>query len=313
MTDQISKNILATICYYDCLNYPLTSFEIWRYLIEADYCNIAENDSGIASLAEVVECLEDKKFQETVGFERGFYFIKGRQDLVDKRLRGNKTAILKMQKMKKFIWFLRFAPFVKMIGVTGRLAMKTATSGSDWDLLVVLRGGRIWTGRTFFTLAAHILGKRRYGKKIRNRFCLNYFVTDKTLEITNKDLFSANEYFFMFPIFDSGNIFEKFQAENIWIKKFHPNYYLAKSENYMTIRDGWLSARVRAVLELLLDWQWLEEFLAKVEKKKISSNPKTARKGSYIEASDRALIFLPKPQGPKIFERFKKNLSKVDL
>jgi hypothetical protein len=313
MTDQISKNILATICYYDCLNYPLTSFETWKYLIQADYCNINEGDSDIVSLAEVVAYLENEELRRLVDFDRGFYFLRGRNEIVDRRLRGNKTAILKTKKMRKFIWFLRFVPFVRMIGVTGRLAMKTAQSQSDWDLLVVLRGGRIWTGRTFFTVATHILGKRRYGKKIRNRFCLNYFVTDKTLEITNKDLFSANEYFFMFPIFDSGNIFEKFQNANMWIKKFHPNYYLVKKDNYMIMKDGWLSSGMRKILEKIFDWNWLEKFLADTERKKIMNNPKTGQEGSLIEASDRALVFLPQPQGPKIFERFKKNLSKVNL
>ncbi|MCK9378941.1 MAG: hypothetical protein M0P97_02240, partial [Candidatus Moranbacteria bacterium] len=301
MKNQVSRNILATLCYYDCLNYPLTSFEIWKYLIHADYCNIGDDASDSISLAEIVEQAEDEELRRVVDLDRGFYFLKGRKGLVDRRLRGNKTAILKTKKMRKFIWFLRFVPFVRMIGVTGRLAMKTAQSKSDWDLLVVLRSGRIWTGRTFFTIASHLMGKRRYGKKIKDRLCLNYFITEKTLEITNKDLFSANEYFFMFPVFDSGSIFEKFQSENSWIKRFHPNYYLARAENYMIIKDGWLSSRVRWVLEKAFNWNWLEEFLEKIEKKKIMNNPKTREKGSLIEASGGALIFLPQPQGPKIF------------
>jgi hypothetical protein len=77
--------------------------------------------------------------------------------------------------------------------------MKHGERGSDWDMFVVLRAGRMFLGRTILTGFLHLIGKRRHGKWVSNRACLNYFVTDDSLEIGTKDLFSAHEYRFSYP------------------------------------------------------------------------------------------------------------------
>jgi hypothetical protein len=50
------------------------------------------------------------------------------------------------------------------------------------------------------------------------------------------------------------------------------------------------------------------EKLKKWQIEKIQQNPNTHLSGSYIEATDEALVFLPKPRGPKVFTEFKKRL-----
>jgi hypothetical protein len=187
--------------------------------------------------------------------------------------------------------------------------MKNAERPSDWDLLVVLEKGKIWTGRTLITTAAQLMGKRRYGGKVKDRICLNYFVTTETLEIRSKDLFSANEYYFLFPLFDSGSYYNKFQIKNSWIRDFKPNYQLSEVISPRTFEDTKISRLIRTFGEKILNFDFLENYLRKWEKEKIERNPKTRKEGSFIESSDEALIFLPEPQGPRIFEEFKKKLG----
>lgn len=303
MDNDLKRNILNTICYYDVLNYPLTLFEIWKHLLSAG--EMSEEEKSKITLKNILLTLKETNLSRFVRNENGLYFLKGRNDLVKERVKRNKISALKLKKMRGIIGFLRICPFVRMILVTGKLAMKNAHPKSDWDVLVVLKGGRIWIGRTFITMFAHILGKRRHHDKIRNRVCFNYFIATNSMEIRNKDLYSASEYFFCFPFFDAKNYFQRFQLRNHWIRKYKPNYYLAAKENFLLSRDNRITKLFRVLLENLLDHEFLEKYLEKIETEKIQRNPKTSNKDSLISADRNALIFLPHPQGPKVFENFK--------
>lgn len=311
MSEQLSKHILATIIYYDGLDYPLTAFEIWKYLIRTDYYD--QNQIFIHTpLVEVIKILDSQELSEYIRNLNGFYFLKGRQELVFQRINRAKISAGKLKKLRKLASLIRSVPYVKMIGVTGRLAMKNANLKSDWDLFIVIKHGKIWTGRTLVTLLLHLIGKRRYGRKITDRACLNFFVTDESLEVMTKDLYSANEYMFLFPIFGA-DTFVRFQIKNHWIKGMKPHYELDEMPSIKTLVDGFWSRNIRKIGERIFDSKWIESWLRNFEKKRIMRNPKTHQEGSLVYAGDDALVFLPSPHGPKIFEKFKEKLSGLSL
>ncbi|QQS21342.1 MAG: hypothetical protein IPL87_02395 [Candidatus Moraniibacteriota bacterium] len=198
-----------------------------------------------------------------------------------------------------------------MAGLTGSLSMKNPERESDWDFFVVLEAGHIWTGRAFATLVLHLLGMRRHGKKIRNRACLNFWVTTDSLEIRLKDIFSSNEYMFLIPLFDDG-VFDQFQSANRWMKRFRPNFAPAFLPHRSRVRDTTLTQKIRGLGETVLSSRRLEAFLRKIQHNKIARNPKTALSEGIIEANDARLVFLPKPRGPKVFEAFRRRLSEVE-
>lgn len=311
MSTKLDKNILATIIYYDGLNYPLSAFEIWKHLLRTDYY-LQNNEPVSISLSEVLVHLQDNELSRFVEHLNGFYFLKGRSDLVANRIANNKISKSKIARLEKITWWLRFVPFVRMVGITGALAMKNAKAQSDLDLLVVLKYRRIWTGRTLVTGFLHFWGKRRHGKKIADRACLNFFVTDKSLEVVTKDLFSANEYSFLFPLFGF-EAYQKFQIKNKWIRNMKPAYALCEIAPFKTIEDSYLSKKIRSGLEKFFDFEFVENILRKKEKKRIMLNPKTHQEGSLIYANDDALVFLPSPHGPRIFEKFKEKIEQLSL
>jgi hypothetical protein len=59
----------------------------------------------------------------------------------------------------------------------------------------------------------------------------------------------------------------------------------------------------------VLGWPGWEGFLSHWQKKKIARNPKSRTPGAFIIATDDALIFLPHPKGPVVFDRFKERLA----
>jgi hypothetical protein len=304
-TTDIQKNILTTIAYYDGMDYPMTALEIWKYLM-----NIQSSLEEKFSLAKVTDVLDSYNARRFIEEYHGFYFLRGRSDLVEKRIKHGKISTSKIKKLRRVVWLLRFCPFVQMIAVTGGLAMKNADTKSDWDVLAVLKNGRIWTGRTLVTALAQLLGKRRHGLKIRNRICLNFFITDKSLQIPTRDIFSAHEYFFMFPIFDAG-VFRKFQLENRWIRDYKPNFYLNEAENSKNLRSTRIASLMRETGERILNFDFLEHWLKGWQSKRIIRDPRTKKGGSFVRISDDSLIFLPEPHGPKLLELLERKIEKM--
>ena len=307
MSDKLSKNILATIIYYDGMGYPLTAFEVWKYLIRTDYYS-QKNPLEQVSLFEVTQQLISRELLTYISQQNGFYFLLGQQHLVSKRIASSKISVGKLKRLRNVAAVLRFMPFVRMIGVTGGLAMKNATMKSDWDLFIVMRYGKIWTSRTIVTAVTHLMGKRRHGDKVADRVCLNFFVTDQSLEIITKDLFSANEYMFLFPLYN-WQTYLRFQMKNHWIKNMKPHYELGEVAPLKTLEDSFLSKNVKHIGEWIFAPDWIENVLRKIEKKRIMQNPNTNKEGSLVYANDDALIFLPNPHGPKIFEQFKEKVN----
>ncbi|MFA4817927.1 MAG: hypothetical protein WC608_04375 [Parcubacteria group bacterium] len=316
---ELEKNILATLAYYDVMDYPLTSFEVHKYFTNFNQpAEIKEEKSG---LLEIINALEGGKLKEFIGEYRGFYFLKGPpatlrvamragRDLVEQRLERSKIAENKFKILLKTARWLRLVPFVRMIAVTGRLAMKNTKSQSDLDILVVLKSGKIFTGRTLVTLAVHLLGRRRYGKKIANRICLNYFITEKSLEINLKDAFSASEYSFIFPLFGFA-VFQKFQKANEWIKNYKPNFRADDIPNLKLLPDTQAVKIMRGLGEKIFSFDFIEQRLKRWQTRRIANDPRTRKAGSMIIANDEMLVFLPEPQSPEVFQKFKERLEKI--
>jgi hypothetical protein len=311
MINNISKNILATIIYYDILDYPLTAFEIWKYLISCSVKHETKNEEK-NTLGDIAAVLEKEDIKKYIEEYRGFYFIKGRSALIEERIKKNKISGRKLKIIKKIVFWLRFSPFLRMVAVTGRVSAKNAKEESDLDVLIVLKKNRIFIGRFFVTFATHILGKRRYADKIMNRICLNYFITDESLEINTEDVFSSSEYSFAIPVFGF-EIFKKFQKKNNWIEKYKPNFIPDETPSSVIVQDSNFSRKVRKIMEIIFNSNWLEKTLKKWQMKRITADPRTYQKGSAVAASEDALVFLPEPQGPRVYERFAKRMKKLAL
>ena len=302
MVTNLHKNIIATVTYYDVLDFPLTAYEVWRFLISYD--GTAHTDR--AMLRDVICALETPALQQQLASVDGFFFLPGRGRLVAERIEREKLSARKLGQMKRLASLMRSMPFVRMIGATGSLSLKHGTKGSDWDMFIVFEKGRIWLGRFIMTAFLHVIGKRRHDHKIRDRACLNYFITTDRLEIMNKDLYGAHEYQSMRLLFGK-KVYSQFVLANQWIREFKPHYAVSHLGERFTLTEG--QRWPQRVLEKLVNYLPGQEKLVTWQRHKIKHNPKTDLPGSHIEASDQALVFLPKPRGPKVFSEFKKRLS----
>ena len=92
-----------------------------------------------------------------------------------------------------------------------------------------------------------------------------------------------------------------------------PSYALSEISSPKTFGDSHISKIIRTVGEIILSADWIENWLRRIEKKRIMANPKTHQEGSMVYANDDALVFLPEPHGPKVFEEFKRKIEEMSF
>lgn len=320
----LEKSILSTIIYYNNIGQPLTVFEIYKYLIKPkDGCGngaegLVKNDY---SFSNIVNCLDKSVcLKKIINCEKGFYFLyeKEKHDysLHLQRTIKHRVAIKKWKKAKKIIKFLQVVPFVKMIAVSGSLAMNNTRQDSDIDLLIVTKSRRIWLARFFVTLLTHILGVRRQKNLTANRICLNHYITDESLKIPFKSLYNAQSYSRLVIVYQSEkDIYDKFQKANSWVGDCLFNYH-KNSNNLHTIKGDKILRNIAGFLDTALGGflgDFLEKIIGNYQSRHISKDPLTTKKGGRVTFNDEQLEFHPDSPELKTIDSFNKTTFDLGL
>ncbi|MBL7053132.1 MAG: nucleotidyltransferase domain-containing protein, partial [Candidatus Portnoybacteria bacterium] len=157
--NDLEKSILSTLVYYDVLDRPLTGWEVFKYLqrpkefkvrpIERNLLNkVSTQLCRTLSLNNVLEALENSsELAKFINQKNGFYFLKNRGGIIKKRIERQKISDQKRKKVKRIVKFLQIISFVRLVAVSGSLAMNNTKEKSDIDLLIITKSGRIWTCR----------------------------------------------------------------------------------------------------------------------------------------------------------------------
>jgi hypothetical protein len=213
----LQQAILQTIAYFDIHEYPLTIEELQLFLWREK-----------TSSTEIIIALQT---MPQLGGKEGFVFLQGRQELVAKRKQKQIIANELWLKTHRYLHYLCYLPFIKMVAVANNVAFNNPHPDSDIDLLIVTDKNRLWLSRLLITGLLHILGVRRHGTKIRHRFCLSFFLTTEALNlqpltIDEEDIYLIYWIATLKPVIDN-NLYKLFIQENqALLAKFLPNYDL---------------------------------------------------------------------------------------
>jgi predicted nucleotidyltransferase len=321
MTD-LEKSILATLGYYDILDQPLTAWEIFQYLQKfrkpREKPKGASSNSRPKSLFSILKTLETSPdLTKLISQKNGFYFLKGRSGLVRQRIERQKIADQKWKKIRRIVQFLQLIPFVRLVAVSGSLAMHNTKEESDMDLLIVAKNGRIWTCRGLVTLFIHLIGQRRHGKLTKNRVCLNHYLTEKSLKIPFKSLYNAQTYIHLVPLWQAEKgLYRKFQKANKWLNDylfFNPK----ENQGYLTrVKSNQVSDYVRKFQEFLLKnklGQVIEFIFKKFQESRIKRDPLTYQVGGRVVFNDQQLEFHPDSPEKAILEKYNQRMRELGL
>ncbi|MBI3914970.1 MAG: hypothetical protein HY327_12395 [Chloroflexi bacterium] len=234
MLDPVSTAILQSIQYADLFDYPLTPDEIHRYLI------------GIRTpRAEITHALDDPaRLNGAIARVGGYVTLPRREHLVAERARLRAHAQKQMPRARFYARLIAQLPFVRMIALTGALAMQNARDG-DIDLMIVTAPRRLWLTRALIIALVYLARAR--GDKL----CPNFLVTENALELRERNLYTAHEIAQMIPFYGMA-IYARLRALNAWAETFLPNMNQCDAISEIQLNPRSVSRALKRVSERML-------------------------------------------------------------
>lgn len=212
---------VSSIVYHDIFNYPLTLAELikWR---------AGDDEAGADREHEVV-------------FRKGFYYLQGRESFVISRLMRQRASKRKLPIAIRAAEVLAHLPSVKMVAITGALAMQNADELSDIDLLVIVSKKTLWATRlvSLVILKLFKVKVRRYAdKNERDKICLNMWLDERDLTWRKRNPYSAHELSQMRPLVNKDASYEDLMMKNEWVEKYWPNAVRIGSKEHVVRSKG---------------------------------------------------------------------------
>lgn len=213
----MEKAVLKTLIYADIFDYPLTIFEIHKWLIGKK-----------VHLRDIEKVLKRKSLQQKVTKKDDYFFLSSRKGLVKKRVEAEKHSKNLMLQAKIIANLFRLIPYIKLVGISGSLSVSNARRGDDIDFFIVTGKDRLWICRILILGILELIGKRRKKEdrksQVSGKACVNLILEEDQLEQKYKDLYTAHEVLQMKVLWDRDNTYSKFLDANSWVFEKIPNF-----------------------------------------------------------------------------------------
>jgi hypothetical protein len=197
----LNSAILKTLSYSDVFDHPLTLDEIYRFLV-AHACR-----------EDILVCLGELDLAHQ---KDGYYFLRGREQIVEIRKYRESASRRAYNRAHWYGRILGRLPFVRMVALTGSLAMRNCDQTGDYDYMLVASHGRVWTARIFALLL------NKFANVFGETLCPNLIVSESMLEWKEHKLYAARELAQMVLISGAG-VFNDLRVANNWIEDYLPN------------------------------------------------------------------------------------------
>lgn len=211
----LSQSVQATLAYAAIFEYPLTADEITRYLL--------------VPFLQVPKTVTKRILLPYQIGKTRYYSLKDTQRLVRIRRRREAESLKKWRLLTKVLPLLTWIPTVRLIGVSGSLAVNNADLEDDIDLFIICDNNTIWITRLLVLFMLEAVGKRRtFGNyEEKDLFCLNMLMVSRHVAVPSRerDVFVAHEIIQLKPVFVVGDAYLHFLKANAWVAGFMPYGY----------------------------------------------------------------------------------------
>lgn len=199
----LERAIVQTVAYADVFDYPLTADEIHRYLV------------GISAGRGTVRAMLSNGGLPSLARSGRYFALRGHESAFETRKTRAARAGDYWRRAAHYGRRLSHLPFVRMVAVTGGLAMDNMSDG-DIDYLIITEPGRLWLCRALIVAEVRLAALRG------TELCPNYFLSERALELTERNLFTAHEVTQMVPLAGM-SIYQQLRHVNRWTDAFLPN------------------------------------------------------------------------------------------
>lgn len=229
----IKQAVLSTLAYFELFAVAVTRAELKQALlfmkVEDRALDLYLKDSSYVHErdGELATCMDEAFWQEW-------------------RAKKDRTRAY-FKKVARWRWIFSLCPFVKMVAVCNSLTIGDTRKNSDIDLFVIAQHGHLFTARFFLTALTSLFGVRRYGSKVKGRFCLSFYVTEEALNLSTIalrdstgeifDPYLAFWLFYLEPVSGSYEVYEQLLESNqTWLSSYFHERALRK--RYFRPRRG---------------------------------------------------------------------------
>lgn len=302
----IPEAVLATLSFFSLFQRPLTLPELKEYLLRFH--------------ADAEELRQVCKEMPAITSQQGYYCLRGEENIIAAYLKQGPLVEQRLRRARRFAKLFQMMPFIRGVFLCNNLAWGTAGPESDIDLLVVTDAKHLYLARFLLTGILHALGVRRHGRKISNRFCLSFYVTEDNLDfeplaLPEQDIYLAYWTRSLLPLCGR-EIYEQAISEN---KKWLTNYF-----NVLNLESFWkrsskpkrlkFSEKIQTGQEMF--WhtglgRWLEHKIIRMQKKRIQEHYRNLRDKSGTIISDHMLKFHDQDRRRQYQELWLKKLSTI--
>lgn len=211
---RLTEKDSIALLYHDIFGYPLNAHEFKRW--------------------EPGERLKLRKARPKVCEVNGYYVISGKEKLVTRRLTNEFHSKSKIKILSFAKPIFEEDNNILMVGITGSLAMSSAGSNSDIDLMIVTQEGAMWKSRlqTLLALRRNKIKVRSSGDSSeRDKLCLNMWLDSGNLKVEEslRNPYTAHEVAQVVPLVNKNNIYEEFIAVNRWVGEYWPKAVSVKN------------------------------------------------------------------------------------
>ncbi len=306
----MNENILATLAYYDVLDFPLKAEEIFKYLIRIEASDTNLQNETLTSLKKNLDQLV---LDREIDYHQSYYFLPDREFIVPLRLKKEKISEKKWKKATAAIRKLMFLPNIEAIFASGSLSFGNCDELSDLDILIVVRHGKIWLTRLLmlFVLSFFRARRKHFEKISPDKICPNHYLTTSALQVPFPGLYNAQTYINLRPIFlEDKKIISKFYKANSWISDYliHTPAGLV---DIAVVKRGILTRAVSHFLEMLIASPMglvLENWARFFQIRRIQRG-RTSNSG-HLTYSDFHIALHPESPANNILRLFRNNLLK---
>lgn len=202
--ESLQQAVFKTVAYSDIFDYPLTFAQLHRYL------------EGVPISAEKLQSLIDHDLPAQLRHSDGYITLAHRAELIEKREARSALSQQIWPEARRYGRLLTKLPYVRMVAVTGSLAVDNSDPQGDIDYFIVTASGRLWLTRALVIAVVRLAARRGV------QLCPNYLVSEDGLDTFQRTLYTAREMTQMVPLSGLSTYYHMRQL-NSWTNRFLPN------------------------------------------------------------------------------------------
>lgn len=294
----LENSILKTLAWFDLFRYPVTKAEIISFL---------DQPAGSEAVGEALCRLLQ---QQRVYMPGSFYALHNDESMAHRRRKGNEKASGMLRKAYRIARLLHRFPFVRAVYISGSLSKHFADAGADIDFFIITRSNRLWIART----AMHLLKKLSYLWGGQLDYCMNYYIDQDALQISEQNYYTAIELITLIPVCGDDTT-DCFGTANDWVRQYFPAALYGKTI-YPDRRTHFVKRTIEWLVDRLPLIDMADDYLMKVTArrwKKLELAQRTNMHGGRLALASGKHYFKPNPHyfQREILERYRQKLQAV--